>query len=1343
MAIEEDLSLNIEAALAAVDELANGLQTAIVAFFVAFDDAMQQISQAPVPVVVAPVLEGDPVEIVDEDQQVSISAEAGDASGAASQMEADISGISPEIVTQVEGEASGLKNEFEDALTPSEDIPEVVVPVSADASQALAETDDLRDKASEPVEVPVNIENSDAIADVAGGLQEASSAASELDSNVTGVGSSSQKTSEEVDKVAQSTKKAKDESEQLGTTWQEVANDAGKAAVAIAAAAAAAVGTLVASAIESQGASDAFFLSTGRFAEGILNVDVNGFSANLQQLAQDLGSNDEAVLGVAQKFALLGETSGATTEQVAQASSELFGVAAVLRATNPQLGTLEEIASRLPAAFAQGNRAARNLGLNLSNEAITTRAYQQTQKAANEELTQFDRVAAGASLAAEQFGDTMAEKIQQGLKNPIIELGRLRQVFGDAIEELGKPLIAPILDLVADFIPVALTFSEIMGRIGEAIVPIAKIAVESLAPVIDGLSDSTLGMLERLEPSFLTIGEGLVVFGGALAEIATIVSGAFLASIEGLAVGLAGIAEIFKFIGEGTTTVLIAMYAAVRAFQAVQTALTLGTLGIQPYVAALAALGFVVGSIISKLNATPPVWRELNQNILNSTATVDGLVFAIESYLKGVDEFLVTQKILENDALVENLNKANISVEEFARLIRDGADGTAELLEILFRDEEIRNFAENARFGYQAVTEGLDSLTEAQKRGLAESIGAGSATKSLLREQIALSDSLQETSKRAFEGILATEGLAGETARLVQQQFAARGEGENYNGMLEEQASRLEEAQAAEERRRIASGEAANEFREFATGYNNLLSEVALGITTSDNFSASLSRLGIEVEDAEATFETLNNAVSEFTSKVNAEIPSVVEAFSRLGEDDVTVGQLISDFEKSIDATVQWSDDLVRYAQENKGALLQVAAELGPERTRLLVDGYGKSEEELNAHLQRMQLAELNARVEAEIAAKIGFLQQRGLYEGQYEDLASILRDKAFFGPLTRQDLDTALVELQTFGPRISEETGIIGTDAANAYNENLTEGFRAGEQPGQIALREAIATAKAGGTEAAEQAGKETGVAIGIALETGLRESLGPVQGLLFSKILESGFFALASANSVGQKIGESLMDSWRLALLGRANFLVAETSAVIGEVGIVSGLAATEAGKNLAAALINGMLAEFIFVKDENILGEGIAEILISSVDSNKVLAFDFGKSLGSSLVQGMEEALRRGSSSVSRLAAGIIANAETAARDEAESESPSKAWERLGNDLVAGLSKGLDGAASAAARSASNVLSGATGAAGSVNNSSISVVVPVTINGNADPSMGSQIGRAAAAELRSVLRLEGRVA
>lgn len=1341
MAIEEELELNIEKALEAIDQFAKTFEQAIAAFSSVLADALTQVFSSSQTIQaqldIDPGNSGEVVQdAIGEEQTTSVTFEDTNASDVGAEVQSELSSTTPDPLSiPLEGEDAGLSATVEEAVSDPE-VPDIVLPVDADTSKAETEAQALLDFL-DALQANLDIEVDTTEVDAAQAAVDALAASEPIDLPI---GGEDAKGIEEVEKsltkVNEAVPVAALSLSDLKGTLGLLTVAASAAATAIAAGAAAAA-TLFSAAVGAESASRSFNASLGALAPSILNIEANGLSIDLRQLAQDLGSSDEAALGVAQRFGQLGLTSGATTERISGANSQLFAVAANLRSINPALGTLDEVATKAGQAFIRGGRSAAALGINLTSGEIRARAYIDTQKETNEQLSQFELFAAGAALASERFGDSIKNNVDLALDDPTIRLMRIKEVFGDFVEELGKPLISPVFQALDTGLPVVLAFTSLFADLASSVMPGVQSVIEELAPIFLNFAETVTESVNRLKPAFESGGEAVAVLAAAFANVAFAATEPLLAILEGYAFVLKTLADVVVEAGEGTTTFALALFGLYKIWKIVDVALKTNAFGLIVSGIALAASALV--GFANRSEESTSTFSELSEEIFANVESIDGLTDAIRRYLAEIEDFVVKSRILKDTDLVSNLNDAAISAETLSFWVNSGRDGLEGLAQILLNEFEPGVRISNTQV--KAMQEGLDSLSDEELINLLTTLDEYEPELSSIGTALVdLQGELNRTSKAKFEELVVTGQLSNAEKERILTTIAAEGAESDYTRALELGNEVLggrakNEADAAEAYKNSAKAQL-----DYLAGYNKIIGEVALGVATAESFEDALSRVGLEVEDSAALFEEMSTKFAEFSQVVASNVPSLIDAFSRLGEEGINSDIILDEFEKSIEATNEWSNNLIKYASENNTALLQIAAELGPERTRLLIDGYTGSEAELNEHLERMLLLELNARAEAEVAAKIGFLEQRGLYAGEYEALAQLLRDKAFFGPLTRADLDAALVELQTAIPGLETGGVAAGTAIGEGTMQGVEEGYARGASPAQEALRRAIAAAQGGGEEAAATAGRETGLAIGTATTEGLTQGLGPVTGVLVSNLLQSGFVAVANAGPVGAQIGNTVLDNWRNTLFARSGEIVRGVGAVV--TGTASGNVGTarEAGGLIALETNSGFSQR---IQDSAVIPLLALRVMLSNVaEASTETAYNAGYGLGESLMDGLASGIAQNIGRATEAAARAVREAEDAARLEAESDSPSRAWERLGRDLVAGLSRGLDGASGLASRSAAGVLGSANSAAGSVSNSNISVTVPVTINGNADPSVGRQIGQIAAAELRSVLRLEARV-
>jgi hypothetical protein len=1342
--IEENLVLNIEQALEAIDAFARSFEQSVAAFSAVLADSLTQIFSASQTIAAELDLNpGDSEDVVQDaigpEQVTSITFEDTNASDVGETVQSELSGtpVDP-ISVPLEGEDEGVAATLVDALSDPE-VPEVVVPIDADASQAQSEAEAFNDFLSGlQALIEVEVDTTD--------IEAASQGLDELDMQRVLANAVDPQGLVDLQEVAVATEEASAGAEKASFSLDDlsgafsVATTGAKLAAGAFTALAAASAGMFTSAVEAQGALVGFQTSLGPLAPAIKDININGLNIDLAQLAQNLGSGDEAVLGVAQRFAQLGITSDASSESIAKANSELFGVAGNLRAVNPGLGELDQIASRAGTAFIRGGRAAAALGLSLTAQEIKARASQMTQKGLNEEFTQFELFAAGAELAAEQFGSSIDKNIAQAAKNPIIALSSLKQQFGDAIEEFGKPLIAPMLQVIETGLPSVLGFSEVMSRLAQAVFPAVISVVEKITPIAESFFNNLVESADRMGPSFDSIGEALGIVLEAFGKLAE-VTGVFTSiALEGLLVGLQAVSELIIFLGEGTVQAAVGLFVMQRAFINLQKAMTLFSLN--PWIAGLGLLALAAASIFSLVRGQgTESFEELSDAVIKNVGDIGGLTEALDDYLESLNDFILTEKIAKDTDLGNALRELGITAQQFARYVEEGEAGYGQLVDRIARDPRFNDILSRFSAGQKLIEEGYDSLNPRERRQIELVLGQEQAYRELTDSVEDYTGQISQTSKDIFEAALIQEDHQGVLARTVRDYMGAEIAAGDYNAVLEEYQRLLEDDAAVQAAYQGSLRERARRAMELTNVQKELSLELLFGVTSSENFADAMERMGMETSEIEPIIAGLEKAIGDFTEKVLANVPSVIDAFSDLGEEGVSSKALLDDFEKSLEATREWSATLIRLADENKTGLLAVAAELGPERTRLLIETYGADEEALNEHLQRVAFLEMTARVEAEVAAKIGFLKSRELYEGEYEALAALLRDKAFFGPLTKDDLDEALANVENATPGLGEAAVVLGAAVGDGVSGGLEEKSFA-ERFGELIQR--IKDARQ--IDEAVESGRQTGLIIGEATTAGLVEGLGPVTGVLVSNLLQSGIMALSHAAAVGTTLGNAIADNWRNTLVGRSGDMLRILSATIQGTAFGNVQVAKDAGGLLALETNYGYSQK---IKDSAIIPLIALGVMLSSVaEQNSDNAYNAGFGLGADLMGGLAQGISANIYRGALEAARAVRAAETAARDEAESDSPSKAWERLGRDLVAGLSKGLDASSAGAARSAAGVISSATpSAAGATGPGGVTINVPVTVTDGMTSADGRRIGEVVAGvlsvEMRNLLRLEARVA
>jgi hypothetical protein len=579
VALEQELVLDISSAVSSIDEIGARLEQVAQQFSVGLAEALEVLS--------------------------SIQIDDVDASAVSESIEDAVSEAEAEPVElDVDADTSEAESDIDDL-----DGDPVVVDVDADTSDAESEIGDLD---GETVEITVEADTGDAEAEIdglAGATSDLGGAASDAEGSTDDLGVS------------------------IGGLGSKGLAAAGGIAGLVAG-----VGTLFESGLTAASSLQSFNDRLGDLAPTIESVEIGSLSTTIGQLAQDLGSSDEAVRGSIARLVEFGEAAGATDAQLEETSDQFLALAARAVSLNPELGDIGDVIQQLQGGLAKGGRKLASFGIELTAAEIEARALADTGKLTNTELTEFDKAAAGASLAAEQLGDSLTGDITDGTQNIALDFQNLQQIFGDTIEDLGKPLVVPILDVLDAALPVV---TELFAVIADVAVQVAP----ALGDLFSALSD--IGIIEA--------------FGFVLENAASTIT----------------------VVAAGISTLTDALGPVAPAIGAIGAALLL--LNVNPIFAAITAVG-IAGTAIKGLGSQlgffggesrdlEPVIESLEDSILGEVASMDELADALGDVTAGVEEFLRTS---EDSKLIEDFGEelavAGVTVEELAELMEGGAD---------------------------------------------------------------------------------------------------------------------------------------------------------------------------------------------------------------------------------------------------------------------------------------------------------------------------------------------------------------------------------------------------------------------------------------------------------------------------------------------------------------------------------------------------------------------------------------------------------------------------------------------------------------------------------------------
>ncbi|HLF69762.1 MAG TPA: hypothetical protein VI541_02265, partial [Actinomycetota bacterium] len=476
--IVEQLELDTSSALRSIADIERSLASAASSFSSSISEAIEDAAGKPV------VLEGDAtavgtsIEDSVSSADTAVTVEDVESGQVTSSIEDSVS--SADTLVVVEGDASQLASEIESA--------------AEGAAQGLAET----------IQAGLDSIDPSGIQDLGGALGEAGEESDGLANKLSGLGVL--------------TTAATGGAENLGKAVGKLGGASAVAGVGTVVALGAGLNKMAGEAEEAFLSQQRFNATFGESARVIEQIDIGGLNTSLSELAVNLGSDDDAIRQAASDLGLLGDSAGATEGKIAETVKTVIALTAQIVAANPALGSMEEVLPRVALALSGNARAGRSLGISFTEAQVTAEALASSGGKAKDQLTLFDKVAAGANLRSKQLGDTIANDVNKALDDSTIKLraatarlGEAREAFGETVrgplaavktaffettteivkdaEFLGRGVSGALRSLVAGDIEIFLDEFGLGARdVADAVVEIGK-AGPKMQPAIDSFAD--------------------------------------------------------------------------------------------------------------------------------------------------------------------------------------------------------------------------------------------------------------------------------------------------------------------------------------------------------------------------------------------------------------------------------------------------------------------------------------------------------------------------------------------------------------------------------------------------------------------------------------------------------------------------------------------------------------------------------------------------------------------------------------------------------------------------------------------------------------------------------------
>jgi hypothetical protein len=320
-------------------------------------------------------------------------------------------------------------------------------------------------------------------------------------------------------------------------------------------------------AAEAQAAQNRFNAVFGTTKDIVENIHVGGLTISFEDLAKQTGTTVADLEQAASKLGLLGQTAGASAPQVAQTTQQLLGLSGALSVSNPAMGDAADVANKLEQGFQRGGRQLAQFGISLSRAQIQQEAFRETGKQTVGDLTQYDLVQAGTTLAVKQFGDTLGTTFATGAQNASVQFRALKTEVDEALVKLATPLLSPIETVLQDIIPFAISAGQLLGNLGGVVLPLLAAAAPLLFPLEGALNliSTGLGGLATAIQALPTPALYALALGVGAIAVAVIGLDTAIGALSGVLDTFALFA-LYNPVLVGFTVAMIALGAAIKIF---------------------------------------------------------------------------------------------------------------------------------------------------------------------------------------------------------------------------------------------------------------------------------------------------------------------------------------------------------------------------------------------------------------------------------------------------------------------------------------------------------------------------------------------------------------------------------------------------------------------------------------------------------------------------------------------------------------------------------------------------------------------------------------------------------
>lgn len=425
---------------------------------------------------------------------------------------------------------------------------------------------------------------------------------------------------------------------------------------------------IVQSSVEGQSAEARLEIATKGNAEGFQELADAGLGVldTQHKVAQALGSTAASVDQVNAKQALLiGQNQILTDEQKKQLETNLSLIAA--NATT--IGLQHDYATALDGTIkglANYQRAGLAYGVALSQQQIEQEQAKLGIEGTFASLDKTTKAFIVSSAAVENYGDNMRTNVAEANKIADLSFAGVQTQFENFLDTMGRPLIAPALDLLKAAEPIGADLAQAFGDVATVVLPVITKVLDAGEPLIKLFTDELGPAIDAISPAVAEMGDALAA---ALKDPETVHAVKDLA--KATADFLVAAAPLLPLLIEMEPIMPVIAIGA----EQLAVSLQIATLQLQPFVEVMKGLGLISDNPPPMEVFVPPIEGAGNA-AGDAKPKIDDLDLSLDQLIEKLSQdpasdFSLDRQVRETERLRTAMVDATVSVNDLGKAIKD------------------------------------------------------------------------------------------------------------------------------------------------------------------------------------------------------------------------------------------------------------------------------------------------------------------------------------------------------------------------------------------------------------------------------------------------------------------------------------------------------------------------------------------------------------------------------------------------------------------------------------------------------------------------------------------------